>query len=129
MLRNVPVGAGRRKNKPVQTRSQDTANPGPHPGEHQGLTVTSPYQGPSQPHHDFPPTALCTLHAASSASLPHENHGGVPAGTMSAMTGTSALHGAHMLRCHALATLALAENCLAPLRPLSYSPEGKVDLP
>lgn len=105
MLRNVPVGAGRRKNKPVQTRSQDTANPGAQQGEHQGLTVTSSYQGPGQAHPDYPPTALCTLHASSSASLPHENHGGVPAGTMSAMTGTSALHGAHMLRCPAPATL------------------------
>ncbi|KAK9845115.1 hypothetical protein WJX74_010747 [Apatococcus lobatus] len=98
MLRNVPVGAGRRKNKPIQTRSQDTANPGMQPGENQGPTATSTYQGPGHAHSDYPPTALCTLHASSSASQPHENHGGVPAGTMSAMTGTSALHGAHLLR-------------------------------
>ena len=99
MLRNVPVGAGRRKNKPVQTPSQDNATPGTHPGEGHGPTATSAYQGGGHGHPDYPPTALCTLHAPSNVSQPHENHGGVPAGTMSAMTGTSALHGAHMLRC------------------------------
>ena len=104
MLRNVPVGAGRRKNKPTQARSQDNGNAGAQPresGQDPGQSSTYPSIGSG--HNEYPPGALSGLHQHDASHLhtgshPLEGPGAVPAGTLSAMAGTTALHGAHMLR-------------------------------
>ena len=106
MLRNVPVGAGRRKNKPIQTRSQDMGNqPGEPAQVSQGPTATSTYHTPGPVPTDYPsgmgprgsgypPEAPGPHHYGGSTPLPAHRHDGVghgvPAGTMTAMTGSVA---------------------------------------
>ena len=100
MLRNVPVGAGRRKNKPTQARSQENGNTGLQPREG-GTGQNTAYPTPGSVHTDYPPGSLCGLHQhdhAHGGAHSLEAHAGVPAGTLSAMAGTTALHGAHVLR-------------------------------
>ena len=133
MLRNVPVGAGRRKNKPAQGRHNEAGNPGGQAGEAGHMVPAgqaASYPPPGSVHTDYPSGPLCGLHqhdhSHAHGPLPHDAHGGVPAGTLSAMAGTTALLGPHGLRYQAQDQCPSYHRCShdphAPLHALPAAP-------